>query len=637
MPDRRPLLIVLAAGSLALAIGTARAPLWDEDEPRFAAIARTMVETGDWIVPVFNDTLAVDKPVLMHWAMACCMQVFGVNEFAARLPSMIAALITALALLRAGTRFFSPTVGVVAALAWLGSLLVGIEAHAATPDAILVALCTWATVLAAEVIAGSAPQREADSLGMIKKGDIPLFAAPPSGTGPEFTPGSPVLQKRGMSPFCQPCVACGNDALPQLGLSRAFGIGLLLGLAVVCKGPIGFVGPLAVLVPWGWWVAVDRRRSEMMTGSWLKQVAQAALPAVIDVIRSLRPLTLTLGMLLAAAPWYAAVWARTDGAWIEGFFFVHNVGRFMAPMEKHSGGVLFHPLTMLVLFYPWSCFLPLAVGVAGWRIWRRSEPLATQHALGLILAWLVVWVGGFSAAATKLPNYILPAYPAAALLVAALGVEAVRQAATSGRWPHPRWLATGLASLAFGGIATAATIVVISRYGLSGAEPAALVGVIPVVAAIACWQLARTRPKAALACFTGGALLYTALAVGPAAGWMATANTLPEFVSTLRMRDEGQARLGTFMMSSPNVVFYAAGHVNQICHDDLEAAERFLASDPAAVLLVPADRLEKVTTVMPAGFGEIGRTQPMFRKHELVALGRLSPSERTASIEEVTR
>ena len=73
----------------------------------------------------------------------------------------------------------------------------------------------------------------------------------------------------------------------------------------------------------------------------------------------------------------------------------------------------------------------------------------------------MVWVGGFSAAATKLPNYILPAYPAAALLVAALGVEAARQAATSGRWPHPRWLAAGLASLAFGGIATAATIIVV--------------------------------------------------------------------------------------------------------------------------------------------------------------------------------
>ncbi len=54
MPDRHPLAIVLVAGIAALALGTTQAPLWDEDEPRFAVIARTMVETGDWVVPVFN-------------------------------------------------------------------------------------------------------------------------------------------------------------------------------------------------------------------------------------------------------------------------------------------------------------------------------------------------------------------------------------------------------------------------------------------------------------------------------------------------------------------------------------------------------------------------------------------------------
>ncbi len=122
MISHRPLATVLLAGTAALIVGIASGPLWDEDEPRFAAIARTMVETGDWIVPVFNDTLAVDKPVLMHWCMAACMTVFGTTEFAARLPSMIAALVTALALLRAGTRFFDATTGVVAALAWLGCL-----------------------------------------------------------------------------------------------------------------------------------------------------------------------------------------------------------------------------------------------------------------------------------------------------------------------------------------------------------------------------------------------------------------------------------------------------------------------------------------------------------------------------------
>ena len=161
-----------------------------------------MVETGDWIVPTFNGTLAVDKPVLMHWCMAACMSVFGVNEFAARLPSLIAALVTALAVLRFGTRFFDSTIGVVAALAWLGTLLVGIEAHAATPDAILVALTAWATVLAAEVIAGPVAGKE----------EIPRL----------------------------PAAASGDDALPQLSVGRAAGIGLLLGLAQSRKG--GVVG-----------------------------------------------------------------------------------------------------------------------------------------------------------------------------------------------------------------------------------------------------------------------------------------------------------------------------------------------------------------------------------------------------------
>ncbi|MFM1997213.1 MAG: hypothetical protein RLZZ111_1600, partial [Planctomycetota bacterium] len=68
--SHRPLMIVLVAAAASLAAGIAATPFWDEDEPRFAAIARTMLETGDWIVPRFNDELAVDKPVLMHWAMA---------------------------------------------------------------------------------------------------------------------------------------------------------------------------------------------------------------------------------------------------------------------------------------------------------------------------------------------------------------------------------------------------------------------------------------------------------------------------------------------------------------------------------------------------------------------------------------
>jgi 4-amino-4-deoxy-L-arabinose transferase-like glycosyltransferase len=578
MTDRRPLLIVLAAGIVTLALGTAPGPLWDEDEPRFAAIARAMVETGDWIVPTFNGELAVDKPVLMHWCMAASMSLFGINEFAARLPSLLAALATALAVLRFGSRFFDPTLGVVAALAWLGSLLVGIEAHAATPDAILVALTAWATVLAAEGIAGAG-----------------------------------------------------------LGIARAATVGLLLGLAVVCKGPIGFVGPLAVLVPWAWWVAVDRRLGEMAPGPWLRRTAAAAVPGAIDVIQSLRPVVLTAAAVAAAAPWYALVWQRTNGAWIEGFFFVHNVGRFMAPMEKHGGGAWYHPVTMLVCFYPWSCFLPLAIVLAAWRTWKRSLPDGTGQALALALIWFGVWVGGFSAAATKLPNYVLPAYPAAAVLVAWLGVDAARRAAATGRWPHPRWMATGLAALAFGGLATAATLVVAARYGLVGAEPAAALGLVPIGGAILCWRLAARQPLAAVAGFAATALVFTTLAVGPVGGWLARANTIPGFVQGLAAAGPEPVRLGTFTIASPNIVFYAAGPVHQFLKEDVAAATAFLASGPEAVLLVPEQKFSLLEAELPAGYGVVGRTRPLFRPHDVVAIGRIPPADRTARGGEVAR
>lgn len=567
----RPTLLVLAAAVATLAIGTAPTPLWDEDEPRFAAIARAMVETGDWIVPRYNDTLAVDKPVLMHWSMAAAMRVFGSNEFAARLPSIIATLITALALVRAGRRWFDEATGTVAALAFVGCLLVGVEAHAATPDAILVALTTWVTLLVAEVLVPAADR------------------------------------------LADPRTA-------RMSVRRALLVGSLTGLAVVCKGPVGFVGPLAVAGLWAWGVAT-LRRSSATDSPTIGGLLAAGVGGLGDVLRCLRPLTITLAMLAVAAPWYVAVGVATDGAWPAGFFLIHNVGRFVRPMEKHSGSLFFHPLVMLVGFYPWSCFLPLSLAVAGWRLWRRSEPSPRAAVLGLLLAWIVIWVGTFSAAATKLPNYVLPAYPAAALLVAALAVEAARRAAADPAtgWSHPRWLAAGVASLAAGGVATAATVIVAARYGVPGAEPAALVGLVPIVGAGLCAAWCRAAPQRAVTALVVTGLAYSGLLVGPASWQLATANGLPAFV---REQQAGALpkRLGTYMVPNPNVVFYGQGHVAIFPDTHPADAAAFLRDDADAVLLVPERKLSAVAAALPAGHRVVGRIRPLFDRHDLLAI-----------------
>jgi len=574
MQDRRPLFIVLVASIASLTAGIAATPFWDEDEPRFAAIARTMVDTGDWIVPMFNDELAVDKPVLMHWAMAASYTLFGTSEIAARLPAAVATLLTALALLRAGTRWFNPTTGIVAALAYVGSLLVGIEAHAATPDAILTCLTTWATILFAE---------------------------------PLLVEGS--------------AAAAG---LPRLSWRRAAAVGGLLGLAVVCKGPIGFVGPLAVVLPWAGWLAVQHRLADKprTTGtSLMRTLLAVALPAAWDTIRTARLGAISVAMLAVAAPWYTAVSFRTDGAWLNGFFFIHNVGRFVEPMERHGGSVLLHPLAMLVGFFPWSCFLPLAIVMTLWRIWNRADTPASRHALSLALVWMAVWVGGFSASATKLPNYVLPAYPAAALLVAAAGVVAAER----GRWPHPAWMAAGTFSLAFGGVITAAAVIVAEQFGLTGAAPAALVGLVPIIGAACLWYW-RREPLRAISVLAVTGLVFTGLAVGPAAARIAGANALPALVEEAHRHAGGHARLGTFTQITPIVVYYADGHVTAWQETQRDDCLRFLASGPDALVLVREGDFASLSSGLPAGVGVISRSRPLFRDHDFLLVGTHTPN-----------
>lgn len=70
-------------------------PLADTSEPRYAEIARLMYESGDWITPWFSPgTPFWGKPPLSFWLQAASLHVFGVSEFAVRLPSWIAYVIT---------------------------------------------------------------------------------------------------------------------------------------------------------------------------------------------------------------------------------------------------------------------------------------------------------------------------------------------------------------------------------------------------------------------------------------------------------------------------------------------------------------------------------------------------------------
>jgi 4-amino-4-deoxy-L-arabinose transferase-like glycosyltransferase len=132
------------------------------DEPRYAWIARDMMETGDWITPRLYGKPWFEKPVLYYWGAALCFRLFGVSEAAARLPSAISALLATLALAWLALRLYGAETA-----RWLLLLLpttVGMIgfSHAAAPDMPFSGMLTIAMVAAA-VVLGLVPQTTAPS------------------------------------------------------------------------------------------------------------------------------------------------------------------------------------------------------------------------------------------------------------------------------------------------------------------------------------------------------------------------------------------------------------------------------------------------------------------------------------------
>lgn len=110
------LLLTVAAGFLFL-MNLTGYDLWSPDEPRFAQVAREMMQSGDYLSPHINDHPYMEKPPLLFWAQVICAIPFGdVTELAARLPSVVAGILTVLMTYLLVRRLYDPRTAFWAAL-----------------------------------------------------------------------------------------------------------------------------------------------------------------------------------------------------------------------------------------------------------------------------------------------------------------------------------------------------------------------------------------------------------------------------------------------------------------------------------------------------------------------------------------
>jgi len=107
---------IIALSLLALFVGidNMERPLANPDEGRYTEISREMAASGDWVTPRLNGLKYFEKPPLQYWASALSLRIFGENEYAARLYTMLCGLLCILAVGYTLRRLVSPQAG------WLG-------------------------------------------------------------------------------------------------------------------------------------------------------------------------------------------------------------------------------------------------------------------------------------------------------------------------------------------------------------------------------------------------------------------------------------------------------------------------------------------------------------------------------------
>jgi 4-amino-4-deoxy-L-arabinose transferase-like glycosyltransferase len=327
--------------------------LIDETEPKFAEAARQILVRNDWITPYFNEETRFDKPPLVYWLMAIGYQLLGVNEWAVRLPSALSAL------------------GLMGLLFYTLRRSSGDHTRLGRTSAQPQPARWFCAFLGAAIFA--------------------------------LNPHSLVWGRTGVSDML--LTGCVGSALlaffwGYVTRSQVWYLAfyVLTALAVLTKGPVGFVLPAIAI------------------GLFLLYLG--------EFWQVVREMGLGWGLLIVAeiiVPWYVLVIVANGDAFINSFFGYHNLQRFTQVVNGHDAPWYFYFAIVFLCFAPWSAYLPIAI--ARLRFWQpsvwKSQPREAR--LGLFaLCWFIGILGFFCVSVTKLPSYVLPLIPAAAILVALL-------------------------------------------------------------------------------------------------------------------------------------------------------------------------------------------------------------------------
>jgi 4-amino-4-deoxy-L-arabinose transferase-like glycosyltransferase len=430
---------ILVLAWLILQIGGLFTPgLLDDVDSVYIEIAREMLHRHDYVTPYINGIRFFDKPPLMYWMAAGSMHLFGIHDWAARLPLALAVLALLLAVYGLGIRLFaaiSPPAspdraGFYAALALATSIGPYLYTRFYIPD-ILLALWMTLTVHLFLIALDRIQVRNSVS----PKTRVPhlrdglIVAKMGNRESDPLSPTQPQTRVLGAPSF----VRNAKDANVNSPLLPCLAFAAIMALNVLTKGLIGLVFPIGFVLLY---LAVTKQ---------------------LRLLPRLHPIASTAVFLALAAPWHILAALRNPAValppglglpakagWAWFYLYNEHIARFLSKRIPHDYGQT--PIWLFWLFtviwiMPWAAFIPASIPghIRSLRprqfslvahshdtpdetiaCKQQSEIAEIQRNRQAALT-LLLWVGlvlGFFTLSARQEYYGLPAIPALGLLAA---------------------------------------------------------------------------------------------------------------------------------------------------------------------------------------------------------------------------
>ncbi len=291
------------------------------------------------------------------------------------------------------------------------------------------------------------------------------------------------------------------------------------------------------------------------------------------------------------------------------------MGPFVKPFLGHRGPFYYHFVVVLIGLFPWSVFLGPTIVNAYRAIRARGKDLPSYV---FVVCWIGVFFGFWSTCSTKLPHYVLPAYPALAILTGCFLQAWIQRAEMAARHIMP------IATSIFLGVGVAMLAVlpwVTARYA-PGEQIVALVGLLPAVGGGLSWYfLARGRRRSYMAVFATASVLFITMLFGWAAIHIDRHQHSRPLMEEVRRDSPAEPQIASYKYCDrfiASTVYYAGGPVAE-CNDATELRS-FLARSPHPYVVTTGDEWKNFETEMPGQWRVVARRPRFLAKGEIVVL-----------------